>query len=115
MCLFYTLERKEVCPVTISERITYLRKKKGVSQAELARQCQMPQSTLHSYESGARSAESMQIHTTKRMAAVLGVSLDYLCGVYDELPERATTGDGLENGAPVAVNRCPRCAAAGVA
>jgi transcriptional regulator with XRE-family HTH domain len=101
--------------MTTSERISYLRKKKGMSQSELARQCQMPQSTLHSYESGTRSADSMQIATAKRMAEVLGVSVDYLCGVYDELPGRPTTGDHVEDGAPVAVNRCPLCAAPGVA
>jgi transcriptional regulator with XRE-family HTH domain len=101
--------------MSISERITYLRKKKDMSQSELARRCQMPQSTLHSYESGARSASSMHISTAKRMAEVFGVSLDYLCGVYEDEPIRPTTGDTLEDGAPVAVNRCPRCAAAGVA
>jgi transcriptional regulator with XRE-family HTH domain len=108
-------KERRIALMSISERIAYIRKKRGLSQAEFARQCQMPQSTLHSYESGARAADSMHIATAKRMAEVLGVSLDYLCGMYDELPGCPSPGDTLENGTPVEVNRCPRCAAAGVA
>jgi transcriptional regulator with XRE-family HTH domain len=72
--------------MTIGERITYLRMKKGLSQAELARLCTMGQSTLHGYESGNRSPEGMAVATARKLAEVLGVSLDYLCGVYTDEP-----------------------------
>jgi transcriptional regulator with XRE-family HTH domain len=68
----------------MGERIAYLRKKNGMSQAELARRARIAQSTLHGYESGFRPALGMSVDVARRLAKVFGVTVDYLCGVYDE-------------------------------
>lgn len=70
--------------MTIGERITYLRKKQGISQAELARRSTIGQSTLHGYESGTRSTEGMSVAIVRRLARALGVSVDHLIGMYDD-------------------------------
>lgn len=70
--------------MTVGERIVMLRNKKGLSQAELARRAHIGQSTLHGYESGTRSTQGMSIAIAKRLASELGVTVDYLIGVYEE-------------------------------
>ena len=70
--------------MTIGERITYLRNKKGWSQAELARRAKIGQSTLHAYESGNRPAQGMSVEIAIRLARELGVTVDYLVGVYED-------------------------------
>jgi len=70
--------------MNMSERITHLRKKKGLSQAELARRAKVGQSTLNNYESGVRAPLGMSVEVAQRLARALGVSLDYLTGMYDE-------------------------------
>ena len=70
--------------MTMGDRIAYLRKKEGMTQAELARRAKIGQSTLHAYESGAREARGMSVDIAMRLAKVFGVTVDYLCGVYDE-------------------------------
>jgi|ERR1051325_5995689 DNA-binding XRE family transcriptional regulator len=77
-------EARQRTRMTMEERITYLRKKKGWSQAELARQVSIGQSTLHAYEAGNRPAQGMSVEIAMRLARVLGVTVDYLVGVYEE-------------------------------
>jgi transcriptional regulator with XRE-family HTH domain len=74
--------------MTIGERITHLRNKKGWSQAELARRAKIGQSTLHAYESGTRAAKGMSVDVAMRLARELGVTVDYLVGVYEDEDER---------------------------
>ena len=69
---------------TLGERIIHLRSKKNLSQAELARQAGIPYSTLCSLEKGLRSGEKVSLGIAKRLARVLGVTLDYLAGMYEE-------------------------------
>lgn len=64
--------------MTLGERITYYRKRKGLSQLGLAQQARIPQTTLHGYESGYRRAENMSVTVAWRLAEVLGISLDRL-------------------------------------
>jgi transcriptional regulator with XRE-family HTH domain len=71
----------------MGERIANLRKKNAFSQAELARRAHIGQSTLHGYESGARSAQGMSVEVAMRLAKALGVSVDYLCGMYEDEKE----------------------------
>jgi transcriptional regulator with XRE-family HTH domain len=69
---------------TFGERVIYLRSKKNLSQSELARQAGIPYSTLCSLETGLRSGEKVSLGIAKRLALTLGVTLDYLAGMYEE-------------------------------
>lgn len=79
---------------TTGERIIYLRNRQGISQAELARRAGIGQSTLHGYENGNRSTQGMSVAIAQRLARALGVSLDYLTGMYDA-GELQPTGEAL--------------------
>jgi DNA-binding XRE family transcriptional regulator len=81
-----SLEKRRVCMPkrTLGERIIYLRAKKNLSQSALARQASIPYSTLCSLEKGLRSGEKVSLGIAKRLALALGVTLDYLAGMYDE-------------------------------
>ena len=59
----------------IGARIAALRKKSGLSQAELARQLQCSASAVGMYEQGRREPSAEML---VRMARVFGVSVDYL-------------------------------------
>ena len=69
--------------MTVGERIIMLRSRRGLSQAELARRAAIGQSTLHGYESGSRPTQGMSIAIAIRLARELGVTVDYLIGVYE--------------------------------
>jgi transcriptional regulator with XRE-family HTH domain len=94
--------------MTMGERIVYLRNKKGISQVELARRANIKQSTLHGYESGARSAEGMSVARAMRLAEALGVELAYLCGRYEGEPMRPAPADKRDGAAAGAVG-CSHC------
>ena len=68
--------------MNIGERIAHLRSRKGLSQPDLARQAGVPLSTLNYVERGIRKGEGLSVGTIRRIARSLGVSLDYLCGMY---------------------------------
>ena len=69
--------------MTLGARIETLRKRKGWTQRELARVANVPHVTLSHLERDIRT--DVTTETAKRLARALGVSLDYLCGMYDEL------------------------------
>ena len=64
-----------------SERITQLRKKKGISQNAIAKEIGVSSRTYQDYEYGAREP---QVNIFCRIADFYGVSLDYLVGRTDE-------------------------------
>jgi len=68
--------------MTIGERIKALRLKKGLSQRELARQAGVRQATLADLETGIRTETRTDI--ARRLARVLGVTVDYLVGMYGD-------------------------------
>jgi transcriptional regulator with XRE-family HTH domain len=59
-----------------------LREKRGWTQQELATQAGVPYMTIWRIEAGTHRYPRMDI--AKRLARTLGVSLDVLCGLYDE-------------------------------
>ena len=69
---------------TMGERIAKVRKQRGLKQSELAKLANIPLSTLNVIERGVRKGEGLSIATAKRMARALGVTLDYLAGMYEE-------------------------------
>jgi transcriptional regulator with XRE-family HTH domain len=70
--------------MTIGERITFLRSKKHMSQTELARESGVLLSTINMLEAGIRSGEGLRVETAKKLARALSVTLDYLCGMYED-------------------------------
>ena len=70
--------------MTIGQRIKQLREKRGFSQRSLAKQAGIPQPVIQRFEAGMRNAEHMSVAYAKRMARVLGVSVDYLIGMYED-------------------------------
>jgi transcriptional regulator with XRE-family HTH domain len=76
----------------MKERIIHLRKKKGLSQAALAREVAIAPSTLHGYEAGNREAKGMSVDVALRLARALGVTVEYLVGAYDDEGELSPIG-----------------------
>ena len=70
--------------MTIGQRIKQLREKRGFSQRSLAKQAGIPQPVIQRFEAGSRNAEHMSVAYAKRIARVLGVSVDYLIGMYED-------------------------------
>jgi transcriptional regulator with XRE-family HTH domain len=70
--------------MTIGQRIKQLREKRGVSQRSLAKQAGVPQPVIQRFEAGSRNAEHMSVTYAKRIARTLGVSVDYLIGMYQD-------------------------------
>ena len=60
---------------TIAARLTQLIKENGVTVAEVARDTNIPRSTLHSWTAGVAPKD---FDAASRLAAALGVSLSYL-------------------------------------
>ena len=84
--------------MTIGARIKALRQKKGWSQRALARLAGVRHATLAELETGKRTETRTDI--ARRLAQTLGVTLDYLAGMYDE--------HNLGDGAPTGVARTGR-------
>jgi transcriptional regulator with XRE-family HTH domain len=68
------------------ERLKQLREKRGWSPRELAERAHVPYMTVYRAENLAHHYPRMDI--AKRIARTLGISLDVLCGLYedDEVP-----------------------------
>jgi transcriptional regulator with XRE-family HTH domain len=64
------------------QRVTRMREKRRMTQQELASQAQTTYQTIWRIENGKHAEPGIYIAT--RIARALGVSLDYLCGVYEE-------------------------------
>ena len=68
--------------MTLGQQIKQRREHLGLSQSDLARLAEIPQPRLSEYERGAKT--DMTLWTAKRLARVLGVSIDYLASTWDE-------------------------------
>jgi transcriptional regulator with XRE-family HTH domain len=74
--------------MTLGDRIKRERERHGWSQNELARRAQVRQAQLSEVESGKR--HDMMTSILRRIARTLGVSMDYLAGMYDESERKPT-------------------------
>jgi transcriptional regulator with XRE-family HTH domain len=103
--------------MTLGERIHLIRRRQGLTQHALADAIGLNKTTIARLEQG--NIKDLGGRAVAKLADVLGTTTDYLLGRTEESGVDSetvpTTGDALEDGAPVAVNRCPQCAAAGVA
>lgn len=61
----------------INEKLSYLRKKRNISQKELADLLKVAPSTISMYENGKRTPNE---EVLKRIAGIFNVSIDYLLG-----------------------------------
>lgn len=66
----------------LGDRIRVYREKKGWNQRELARQARVDHAWISRVESGERN--NLSLDAAKRIALALGVTVDYLAGIYDE-------------------------------
>lgn len=69
---------------TIGERIARLRRKKGLTQIDLAKRLRVSQPVVSGYENGITGLEGVQRIT--QLAGVLGVSADELLGLVKPPP-----------------------------
>jgi transcriptional regulator with XRE-family HTH domain len=76
--------------MTMADRIRRMRDKRGLSPAALAKLSGVPLSTLSVIDSGKRQGANLTVATASKIAAALGVSLDYLAGMYDEVEDEQT-------------------------
>src|SRR6266851_557238 len=90
--------------MTLGERIKRLRERRGWNQRELARRAQVDNAWIHRLENGER--HNISLDAAKRLATTLGVSLDVLAGMHEEL------GRDEEEGTPAARTDAPPAAPA---
>jgi transcriptional regulator with XRE-family HTH domain len=65
----------------VGQRIRRLRRARGLTQAQLAEEAEIPQSLISQIESGTRQGSKIQLDVARRLAFVLHVSLDGLAGI----------------------------------
>lgn len=77
----------------IGERIAKRREELGLSQIELARLLDVAPARISDFERGAKT--DCNLSTARRLAQVLGVSIDYLAGTWDgEVKSTSTAPPG---------------------
>jgi transcriptional regulator with XRE-family HTH domain len=76
--------------VTFGTRLKHLREEKGLSRRQLEVLAELPHGVVSRLESDDRAYPS--VPAAKRMARVLAVTLDYLCGMYDESEYKPADG-----------------------
>jgi len=69
----------------IGERLRRLRDKRGLSVRQLARLAEVPHETISRLENNQQRHPSLPV--AMRLAKALGVTLDYLAGMYEDEDE----------------------------
>lgn len=80
---------------SVGERLKRLRHSRGFTLRQLAELAQVPQSTLSAVETGARAGSKLTLETGKRIARALGVTLDFLSGMYEDESDSEPAGMAL--------------------
>src|SRR5712691_2107294 len=73
---------------TIGERVMLMRRRRGLTQQDLATRAQMSKTALNRLENG---LQSVYVERLATLARILDVSADYLLGLEEE-PQRASSG-----------------------
>ena len=69
----------------VGKRIRRLREKHGLTLRALAVKAGVPTSSINAVEQGTRTGARLSLETGKKLALALGVTLDYLSGMHEEL------------------------------
>jgi transcriptional regulator with XRE-family HTH domain len=72
-------------PDAVGKRIRRLRDKHGLTLRALAAKAGVPTSSINAVEQGTRAGARLSLETGKKLALALGVTLDYLSGMHEEL------------------------------
>ena len=72
-------------PDAVGKRIRRLRDKHGFTLRALAAKAGVPTSSINAVEQGTRAGARLSLETGKRLALALGVTLDYLSGMHEEM------------------------------
>ena len=91
--------------MSLAQRIRQRREQLAMSQSALARRTGVPQSRISEFENGSKTG--MTLDTAKRLARVLGVSIDYLAGTWDEEEQAPADAAPRPTGAPPVPGRLP--------
>ena len=92
----------------VGKRIRRLRQKHGLTLRALAAKAGVPTSSINAVEQGTRTGARLSLETGKKLALALGVTLDYLSGMHEELGRdeeespAETPGKHRRHAAPVA-------------
>ena len=68
----------------VGTRIRRLREKHGLTLRALATRAGVPASSISAVEQGTRAGARLSLATGKKLALALGVTLDYLAGMYEQ-------------------------------
>jgi transcriptional regulator with XRE-family HTH domain len=79
--------------MTFGERLRTVREKQGKGIVELGRLTGIPYETIYRLETGKHKSPRLDIAV--KLARALGVPLDYLAGVYEELESEQQPADGV--------------------
>ena len=77
--------------MSFAQRLRHEREKKGLSVRQLARMAQVPHETISRLENNQQRTPSLPV--AMRLARTLGVTLDYLAGMYEDSEERSEPAD----------------------
>ena len=78
--------------MTLGERIKTIRDHRGWNQQELARRAHVRPALISELESGKKTDTTGSV--LRRLARTLGVSIDYLVGLYNHDPNRSPAEGG---------------------
>ncbi len=93
----------------VGKRLRRLREKQGLTLRALAARAGVATSSINAVEQGTRAGARLSLETGKKLALALGVTLDYLSGMHEEMeqadedapPPQPTTRQRARKAAPV--------------
>ena len=71
----------------VGQRIRRLRGQQGLSLRTLAAKAGVATSSINAVERGTRTGARLSLETGKKLARALGVTLDYLSGMHEEMEQ----------------------------